>query len=158
VALVRTDVSEELGASYIWVKRRFLQAPHGVTTQKIPFFIVTAVKTSNLTVVTVLHKMFTSFLQQATSNGQINNNITRSHIQRMSSENADELEEGKVKVNNWEIVKNNKRRRINTSQVDIPHTEVTLSNRFDPLPMVESDSQTDPAHETPKPHPYLYMG
>jgi hypothetical protein len=30
-------------------KRRFLQEPHGVTTQKTPFFIVTAVKTSNLT-------------------------------------------------------------------------------------------------------------
>jgi hypothetical protein len=29
--------------------RRFLQEPHGVTTQKTPFFIVTAVKTSNLT-------------------------------------------------------------------------------------------------------------
>jgi hypothetical protein len=28
---------------------RFLQEPHGVTTQKTPFFIVTAVKTSNLT-------------------------------------------------------------------------------------------------------------
>jgi hypothetical protein len=27
----------------------FLQEPHGVTTQKTPFFIVTAVKTSNLT-------------------------------------------------------------------------------------------------------------
>jgi hypothetical protein len=40
VALVRTDVSEE---------PRFLQEPHGVTTQKTPFFIVTAVKTSNLT-------------------------------------------------------------------------------------------------------------
>jgi hypothetical protein len=35
VALVRTDVSEE--------------EPHGVTSQKTPFFIVTAVKTSNLT-------------------------------------------------------------------------------------------------------------
>jgi hypothetical protein len=31
------------------LKRRFLQEPHGVTTQKTPFFIVTAVKTSNLT-------------------------------------------------------------------------------------------------------------
>jgi hypothetical protein len=41
VVLVRTDVSEELGAP--------LQEPHGVTTQKTPFFIVTAVKTSNLT-------------------------------------------------------------------------------------------------------------
>jgi hypothetical protein len=30
-------------------KRRFLQEPHGVTTQKTQFFIVTAVKTSNLT-------------------------------------------------------------------------------------------------------------
>jgi hypothetical protein len=38
VALVRTDVSEEI----------FLQEPHGVTSQKTPFFIVTAVKTSNL--------------------------------------------------------------------------------------------------------------
>jgi hypothetical protein len=84
VALVRTDVSEEPGASSIRVtkigalgttkaatsnrrmlrrntkspwwrrrqvppKRRFLQEPHGVTTQKTPFFIVTTVKTSNLT-------------------------------------------------------------------------------------------------------------
>jgi hypothetical protein len=29
--------------------RRFLQDPHGVTTQKTQFFIITAVKTSNLT-------------------------------------------------------------------------------------------------------------
>jgi hypothetical protein len=28
--------------------RTFLQEPHGVTTQKTPLFIVTAVKTSNL--------------------------------------------------------------------------------------------------------------
>jgi hypothetical protein len=27
---------------------RFLQDPHGLTSQKTPFFIVTAVKTSNL--------------------------------------------------------------------------------------------------------------
>jgi hypothetical protein len=43
VALVRTDVSEEPGASFIRVTNI------GVTTQKTPFFIVTAVKTSNLT-------------------------------------------------------------------------------------------------------------
>jgi hypothetical protein len=54
VALVKTDVSEELSASIIRVARigeldRFLQEPHGVTSQKTPFFIVTAVKTSNLT-------------------------------------------------------------------------------------------------------------
>jgi hypothetical protein len=61
VTLVRTDVSEEPGASFIRVtkiielpttkaatsNRRTL--PHGVTTQNTPFFIVTAVKTSNLT-------------------------------------------------------------------------------------------------------------
>jgi hypothetical protein len=70
VALVRTDVSEELSASFIRLTRiaelgrtldvtanrrtlrrntLFLQEPHGVTYQKTPFFIVTAVKTSNLT-------------------------------------------------------------------------------------------------------------
>jgi hypothetical protein len=38
-------------------KRRFLQEPHGVTTQKTPSFIVTAVKTSNLT----LCMVFTSW-------------------------------------------------------------------------------------------------
>jgi hypothetical protein len=57
VALVRTDVSDELSAFFIRVtrigelgttKRQFLQEPHGVTSQKTPLFIVTAVKTSNL--------------------------------------------------------------------------------------------------------------
>jgi hypothetical protein len=66
VALLITDVSEELRASIIRVtrigpilvtlmmealsspKRLFLQEPHVVTSQKAPFFIVTAVKTSNL--------------------------------------------------------------------------------------------------------------
>jgi hypothetical protein len=60
VALVRTDVSEEPGASFIRVtkigelgtiqaatsNRRTLRRRN---TQKTPFFIVTAVKTSNLT-------------------------------------------------------------------------------------------------------------
>jgi hypothetical protein len=71
VALVRTDVSDELSASfirgtrigelgttlhaakkyevYLRSMRRLLQEPHGVTSQKTPFFIVIAVKTSNLT-------------------------------------------------------------------------------------------------------------
>jgi hypothetical protein len=64
VALVRTDVSEEPSASFIRMtrigelettlaatsNRRTLreQEPHGVTSQKTPFFIVTTVKTSNL--------------------------------------------------------------------------------------------------------------
>jgi hypothetical protein len=66
VALVGADVSEEPGAFFIRVtkigelgttqaatsnRRRFLQEPYGVTIQKTPFFIVTAVKTSNLTLV-----------------------------------------------------------------------------------------------------------
>jgi hypothetical protein len=64
VALIRTDVSEEPGASFIRVtkigelgttqaatsnRRTLRRITHGVTTQKTPFFIVTAVKTSNLT-------------------------------------------------------------------------------------------------------------
>jgi hypothetical protein len=85
MALVRTDVPQELSASIIRVtrigeigsvsrllvtanvvpsspilitlmmgrhvplKRRHLQEPHGVTSQKTAFFIVTDVKTSNLT-------------------------------------------------------------------------------------------------------------
>jgi hypothetical protein len=70
VALVRTDVSEELSAFFIRVtrigelgttlavtsnrltlrtnKKYFLQKPHDVRSQKTPFFIVTSVKTSNL--------------------------------------------------------------------------------------------------------------
>jgi hypothetical protein len=34
---------------YVPPKRRFLQEPHGVTSQRTAFFIVTAVNTSNLT-------------------------------------------------------------------------------------------------------------
>jgi hypothetical protein len=58
VALVRTDVSEELSASIISVTRNgelgtlaviSNRSTHGVISQKTPFFIVTAVKTSDLT-------------------------------------------------------------------------------------------------------------
>jgi hypothetical protein len=70
VALIKTDGSEELGASIIRVTRigelgttlavtsnsildtlkcLFLQEPHVVTSQKTTFFIVAAAKTSNLT-------------------------------------------------------------------------------------------------------------
>jgi hypothetical protein len=41
---------------YVPPKRRFLQEPHGVTYQKTQFFIVTAVKTSNLTNCIVVYK------------------------------------------------------------------------------------------------------
>jgi hypothetical protein len=72
----------------------------------------------------------------------------------MSSKSADEIEGRMV---NWQIVKNNKRRKINTSQVDIPNTGVTISNRFDPLPLEESESQTDPGCRTPKPPTHIYV-
>jgi hypothetical protein len=58
MALLRIYVSEELSASTIRVtricelettKRRFLQEPHGVISQRSTFLIVTAVKISNLT-------------------------------------------------------------------------------------------------------------
>jgi hypothetical protein len=61
VALVRTDVSEELCAAFIRLTRigelgtilavtsnRPTLQRHGITSQKTQFFIVTAVKTSNL--------------------------------------------------------------------------------------------------------------
>jgi hypothetical protein len=46
--LILTSYNAEwcpLGCYAMW----FLQEPHGVTSQKTPFFIVTAMKTSNLT-------------------------------------------------------------------------------------------------------------
>jgi hypothetical protein len=54
VGLLRTDVSDECVASWIWrrhvlPKRRFSQEPHGATSQKTEFFIVTAAKASNPT-------------------------------------------------------------------------------------------------------------
>jgi hypothetical protein len=78
VALIRTDVTEERSSSVIRVtrigelgtlavtsnrrtlryvppKRRFLQEPHVITSQKTPFFIVTALKTSDLTLCYVNH-------------------------------------------------------------------------------------------------------
>jgi hypothetical protein len=80
VALVRTDVSEELSASFIRVtrigelgslavtsnrrtlrrntKRQFSQEPQSVTSQKAPFFIVTTVKTSNRTISKIVIIMF----------------------------------------------------------------------------------------------------
>jgi hypothetical protein len=68
VALVGTDVSEVLSAFFIRLTRigelgttltvtsNRRTVPHGVTSQKTPFFIVTAVKTSNLTWVYISQK------------------------------------------------------------------------------------------------------
>jgi hypothetical protein len=47
VALIRTDVSEERIAPII--EAETISEPHGVTSQKTVFFIVTGVKISNLT-------------------------------------------------------------------------------------------------------------
>jgi hypothetical protein len=55
VAFVRTDVSEELSASIMRVTRigelatTLAKKTHGATSLKTTFFIVTALKTSNLT-------------------------------------------------------------------------------------------------------------
>jgi hypothetical protein len=59
VAFEIADVSEELSTSIIRVTKIgelgtlavTLQKPQGVTSKKTPFFIVTAVKTSNLTTI-----------------------------------------------------------------------------------------------------------
>jgi hypothetical protein len=47
--LVRRFLSPWWRRRQVPPKRRFLQEPHGVTTQKTPFFMVTAVKTTRLT-------------------------------------------------------------------------------------------------------------
>jgi hypothetical protein len=44
-SILVTLMTEELRSPEMW----FLQEPHGVTSQKTAFFIVTAVKASNLT-------------------------------------------------------------------------------------------------------------
>jgi hypothetical protein len=80
--LVSTDVSEE---------RRFTQALHGATSQKTAFFIVTAVKTSNLThkahfpiadlssnkcpIVAHVGSRGNVFTESLTSNGSMRHNI-----------------------------------------------------------------------------------
>jgi hypothetical protein len=83
VALVRTDVAEELSASFIRVKRiselgttlaltsnrrtlrrntKFLQEPHCLTSQKTPLFLVTAVKTSSLTQLYYVQTLTSAYL------------------------------------------------------------------------------------------------
>jgi hypothetical protein len=62
VAIVRAEVSEELNASFIRMTRiggRFLQDQHGVISQKTAFFIVTAVKNSNLPMLLPVQKTIT---------------------------------------------------------------------------------------------------
>jgi hypothetical protein len=49
VDMALTDVSNERIASIVPPKRRLTLYLHGATSQKTAFFIVTAVKTSNLT-------------------------------------------------------------------------------------------------------------
>jgi hypothetical protein len=44
-----SNVTLQVGWWTELLAKTFLQEPHGVTTQKTPFFIVTAMKTSNLT-------------------------------------------------------------------------------------------------------------
>jgi hypothetical protein len=55
----------------------------------------------------------------------------------MQSASEDDLERCTVKVNGWQLVKNNKRQKINTNQVDIPISDITISNRFNSLPHEE---------------------
>jgi hypothetical protein len=45
VSLTSVEELRLLGCYAVW----FFQEPHGITSQKTPFFIVAAVKTSNLT-------------------------------------------------------------------------------------------------------------
>jgi hypothetical protein len=53
-ALVRRFLLAWWWTWYVPPKHRFLQEPHGITSQKKAFFIVTTVETSNLTILTVI--------------------------------------------------------------------------------------------------------
>jgi hypothetical protein len=73
-----------LGCYSVWLlggppKRRFLQEPHGVTSQKTAFLIVTTVKTSNVTI-----QFFTC----------------------LTARSATLTTEVDQKINNWELTKN----------------------------------------------------
>jgi hypothetical protein len=71
--------------------RRFLQEPHGVTSQKMPFFIATAVKTSNLTwttlAVTSIVLIVSTLMTEAIlpRNGISKKSHTTSHLKRSHS-------------------------------------------------------------------------
>jgi hypothetical protein len=126
VALVRTDILEELSASFIRVttigvlgktlavtsnrrtlrrtpKRRFLQEPHGVTSQKTSFFIVTGVKTSN-------------------QHYPVYNTVTDSYLatneRRVGNENK--WHKAAIRTNNRINIVQGKRRNIEASTSD-PH-------------------------------------
>lgn len=77
---------------------------------------------------------------------------------RMTSASEDESDTGTVNVNEWQQVKNNKRRKINTRQTYIPNTDITISNKFNPLPIEESASQAIPQQKIPKPPPIFIYG
>jgi hypothetical protein len=76
-ALVRTDVSEEPSASFIRVTRigevgttlaatsNLLQEPHGITSQKTPFFNILMVLHSPIIYKNVIFGMLSAFVEQA---------------------------------------------------------------------------------------------
>jgi hypothetical protein len=74
----------------------------------------------------------------------------------MSSASEEELEKGIVNVNEWQQVKNNKRRKINTSQPYFQNTDITISNRFNSLLQDEGANQTNPENKIPKP-PLIFI-
>jgi hypothetical protein len=75
----------------------------------------------------------------------------------MSSASEEEFETGTVKVNKWQQVNNNKRRKINTSQAYIQNTDI-ISNRFNSLLRDESVCQTNLENKTPKAPPIFIYG
>ena len=76
----------------------------------------------------------------------------------MTSASEDESDTGTVNVNEWQQVKNNKRRKINTRQTYVPNTDIRISNKFNPLPIEESASQANPQKKIPKPPPIFIYG
>jgi hypothetical protein len=84
VALVRTDVSEELSASFIKVTRiGELGTTLPVTSQKTPFFIVTTVKTSNLTDWAKMGMPLRMETESSLQNVTLSKNRTTDNIQKV---------------------------------------------------------------------------
>jgi arsenate reductase-like glutaredoxin family protein len=82
----------------------------------------------------------------------------RPYTYRTSSTSEDDPDTGTVNVNEWQQVTNNKRRKINTRQIYTTNTDITTNNRFNSLPIEESDSQENPANKIPKPPPIFIYG
>jgi hypothetical protein len=76
---------------------------------------------------------------------------------RTTTASEDEPDTGTVNVNEWQQVKDIKRRKINTRQIYTPNIDISTNNRYNPLPIEESANQDKSENKIPKPPPiFIY--